>query len=153
MFMPLVVQASRQLPQNAKFLLMRTFVNGLLVVALVGLGVLAQEKAPPEKLVFMTKNGNVTFNHADHIKRVKGDCSTCHDELFQKSATAAAELQAEFAQDGRNGQDFVRSLPSRGWCSVRVQKQLREVPHEGVKKPTRESRREFGAMRAAHSPC
>jgi c(7)-type cytochrome triheme protein len=82
------MQASRQSPKDATFFVMRTFVNGLLAMALVGLGVLAQEKAPPEKLVFMTKNGNVTFNHADHIKRVKGDCSTCHDKLFQKSATA-----------------------------------------------------------------
>jgi|HubBroStandDraft_1064217.scaffolds.fasta_scaffold115246_3 c(7)-type cytochrome triheme protein len=83
-----MMQAPGQLSKNATFLLMRTFLNGLLAMALVGLGVLAQEKAPPEKLVFMTKNGNVTFNHADHIKRANGDCSTCHDKLFPKSATA-----------------------------------------------------------------
>jgi c(7)-type cytochrome triheme protein len=74
--------------RNATFSLMRTFVNSLLAITFVGLGVLAQEKGAPEKLVFMTKNGNVTFNHADHVKRANGDCSTCHEKLFQKSATA-----------------------------------------------------------------
>jgi c(7)-type cytochrome triheme protein len=67
---------------------MRTFVSFLLALAFVGLGVLAQETKAPEKLIFMTKNGNVTFDHAAHLKRANGDCSTCHDKLFKKDAKA-----------------------------------------------------------------
>ncbi len=47
-----------------------------------------QEKKPPQTLVFMAKNGNVTFNHAAHIMRAKGDCKTCHPGLFPQDAKA-----------------------------------------------------------------
>ena len=40
-------------------------VAGFLVAALLGI---AADK-PPEKLVFETKMGNVTFQHAKHIER------------------------------------------------------------------------------------
>jgi c(7)-type cytochrome triheme protein len=48
----------------------------------------AQEKKPPEKLVFETKMGNVTFDHAKHVERAKKDCSTCHEKLFKQSKAA-----------------------------------------------------------------
>jgi c(7)-type cytochrome triheme protein len=48
----------------------------------------------PEKLVFKAKNGNVTFNHEAHNKRVKGDCKVCHDKLFPQSATAPLNYRA-----------------------------------------------------------
>jgi c(7)-type cytochrome triheme protein len=67
---------------------MRTLLNYSFALAFVGLGVLAQEKKAPEKLTFMTKNGNVTFDHAAHLKRADGDCSTCHDKLFRQDAKA-----------------------------------------------------------------
>jgi c(7)-type cytochrome triheme protein len=68
----------------------------LLAAGLGGmLGLLAQEKkAPPEKLTFTTKNGNVTFDHAAHAKRANGDCSACHDKLFKQDAKAPLNFKA-----------------------------------------------------------
>ena len=64
---------------------MRTiFLNlmaGLVALVLIGL---AAEK-PPEKIVFESKMGNVAFQHAKHIERVKSDCTTCHPKLFPQS--------------------------------------------------------------------
>ena len=54
---------------------------GLLTLVLTGL---AAEK-PIEKLVFETKMGNVTFQHAKHSERAKNDCKSCHDKLFPQS--------------------------------------------------------------------
>ena len=54
-------------------------VSGLLLLAAV---------TPPEKLVFTSKMGNITFQHAKHAERAKGDCKVCHDKLFQQSAKA-----------------------------------------------------------------
>ncbi len=49
---------------------------------------LAQEKTPPAKLVFQAKTGNVTYDHAAHVKRVKNDCKVCHPALFPQDAKA-----------------------------------------------------------------
>ncbi len=69
---------------------MRTLIACLLAVGLGGaLGVFAQDKkTPPAKLTFVTKNGNVTFDHAAHLKRANGDCAVCHDKLFKQDAKA-----------------------------------------------------------------
>lgn len=48
----------------------------------------AQQKKQPEKLVFNTKFGNVTFLHAKHTERVNGDCKVCHDKLWPQDAKA-----------------------------------------------------------------
>jgi c(7)-type cytochrome triheme protein len=55
---------------------------GSFLISVVALGVLAQEKKPPAKLVFETKVGNVTYDHAAHLKRANGDCKACHDKLW-----------------------------------------------------------------------
>jgi c(7)-type cytochrome triheme protein len=47
-------------------------------------GALLAQK-PPEKITFQSKMGNVTFDHAAHIKRANNDCKTCHDKLFPQS--------------------------------------------------------------------
>jgi c(7)-type cytochrome triheme protein len=76
---------------------MRTLIACLLAVGLGGaLGVFAQDKilAPPEKLTFVTKNGNVTFDHAAHLKREKGDCTVCHTKLFARDAKAPLNFKA-----------------------------------------------------------
>jgi c(7)-type cytochrome triheme protein len=49
---------------------------------------------PPEKLTFDSKMGNVTFDHAAHVKRANGDCKTCHDKLFQQSAKGDLKWKA-----------------------------------------------------------
>ena|ERR1035441_10363895 len=51
-----------------------------------GFGALAQDV--PDKIVFPSKMGNVTFNHTAHQKRVKEDCASCHPKLFQQSREA-----------------------------------------------------------------
>lgn len=51
-----------------------------------GIAMLAQKKAEaPAKMVFAAKTGNVTFDHAAHIKRAKDDCKTCHPKLWPEA--------------------------------------------------------------------
>ena len=54
----------------------------LALTVIAGLDGLAQ-KTPPEQVVFQSKMGNVTFNHAAHLKRANNDCKACHDKLFR----------------------------------------------------------------------
>ncbi len=64
---------------------MRTLTSLVLLFAVAaGIGSLLAQKLP-EKLVFQSKMGNVTFDHAAHVKRAKGECATCHDKLFTQS--------------------------------------------------------------------
>ena len=53
------------------------------LILLVTLTALAAD--PPEKIVFESKMGNVTFDHKTHGERAKGDCTVCHDKLFPQS--------------------------------------------------------------------
>jgi c(7)-type cytochrome triheme protein len=74
---------------------MRTLISTVLAVIVLGaLALVAQDKKPPEKMVFAAKNGNVTFNHAAHITRAKGDCKTCHDKLFPQDSKAPLNFKA-----------------------------------------------------------
>ena len=60
------------------------------IVAVIVVGsatVTAQSKKPPEELVFRNKGGDVTFTHAAHIGREKGECATCHEKLWPKSSS------------------------------------------------------------------
>jgi len=64
---------------------MRTFSSLLLVLAIVaGFNALVAQKAP-EKIVFSSKMGDVSFDHTAHVKRANNDCSVCHDKLFPQS--------------------------------------------------------------------
>lgn len=45
----------------------------------------AQSKKAPASLTFEAKMGNVTFDHAKHSEREKGDCKVCHDQLWPQS--------------------------------------------------------------------
>jgi c(7)-type cytochrome triheme protein len=45
----------------------------------------AEEKKPPDNLVFQAKNGSVSFNHRKHVDAVKGDCRACHPTVFPQS--------------------------------------------------------------------
>jgi c(7)-type cytochrome triheme protein len=85
---------------------MRTLIVCLLTVGLGGaLGVLAQDtkKAPPTKLTFTTKNGNVTFDHAAHVTREKGDCAACHPKLFMQDAKAPLNYKANIHKTAETG--------------------------------------------------
>ena len=58
---------------------------------------------PPEKLVFATKMGNVTFQHAKHIEREKNDCTVCHPKLFQQSSKAPLNFKAAMHKTAEAG--------------------------------------------------
>ena len=74
---------------------MRTLIVCLLAIGLGGaLGLVAQDKKGPNKLTFVTKNGNVTFDHAAHQKRANGDCTTCHEKLFKQDSKAPLNFKA-----------------------------------------------------------
>jgi c(7)-type cytochrome triheme protein len=66
------------------------FATGLLG----SLALMGQQKQPPQKLTFTTKFGNVTFNHAAHVMREKGDCAACHPKLFMQDAKAPLNFKA-----------------------------------------------------------
>ena len=61
----------------------------------------AQDKKPPEKLVFQYKGGEAVFTHAAHIDREKGECATCHPKLWPQSAR------------NRSNQRRLQDLPQR----------------------------------------
>ena len=74
---------------------MRFIISALLAVSVLGaLALIAQDKTPPAKLVFTTKNGDVTFQHAVHVQRAKGDCATCHTKIFQQDSKAPLNFKA-----------------------------------------------------------
>jgi c(7)-type cytochrome triheme protein len=54
----------------------------------------AQDKKPPDQLTFKTKQGNVIFHHAQHVKAAKNDCKVCHDKLWPQSSTAPLNYKA-----------------------------------------------------------
>lgn len=64
---------------------------GVSLSLLLALNLLAQSGTKPAAakapatLVFEAKMGKVTFDHAKHLEREKGDCKACHDKLFPQS--------------------------------------------------------------------
>jgi c(7)-type cytochrome triheme protein len=65
-----------------------------LLIAITGLSISAQQPKPPEKLTFKAKMGDVLFDHAQHVKAAKNNCTTCHDKLWPQSATAPLNFKA-----------------------------------------------------------
>lgn len=63
----------------------------------------AQEKKAPEKLVFQSKMGNVTYDHAKHAERAKGDCKVCHDKLWPQDAKAPLNFKAAMHKAAEKG--------------------------------------------------
>ena len=45
----------------------------------------ADDTKGPEKVTYTAKPGDVTFDHAKHVEKAKGDCKACHDAVFQKA--------------------------------------------------------------------
>jgi len=92
---------------------MRTFVLSFLVAVsfLSAFGIFAQEKkTPPAKLTFTAKNGNVTFDHAAHVMRAKGDCNSCHDSLFKQDAKAPLNFKPNIHKTAE------KNMTSCGFC-------------------------------------
>lgn len=63
---------------------MRTLIAaGTTIAFALAMGaIFAEDKKPPEKLTYESKSGPVTFDHAKHAERVKGDCKACHTAIF-----------------------------------------------------------------------
>ena len=86
----------------------------------------AQEKKPPEELVFETKMGNVTFAHAKHVERAKNDCATCHEKLFQQSKAAPLNYKEKMHQVAESNKTSCAhchveggaSFASKGQCNT-----------------------------------
>jgi c(7)-type cytochrome triheme protein len=58
---------------------------GTMIAFAVAMGtILAEDKKPPEQITYEAKPGPVTFDHAKHAERVKGDCKACHDAIFHE---------------------------------------------------------------------
>lgn len=64
---------------------MRYVIAFFVALSMLALGVLAQEKKAPDKIVFEAKMGKVTYDHAKHVAREKNNCKVCHDALFPQS--------------------------------------------------------------------
>jgi hypothetical protein len=65
---------------------MRRVIALCFAVTLVGLATAAaQDKKPPEKIVFPSGRGATTFLHARHIERESGECTACHDKLWMQT--------------------------------------------------------------------
>lgn len=75
---------------------MRNLLAVFMLIAMIGLVgmVAAQQKAPPTKLVFTAKNGDVTYDHAAHAKREKNDCKICHPAQWPQDAKAPLNYKA-----------------------------------------------------------
>jgi c(7)-type cytochrome triheme protein len=66
---------------------MRHVLVCVIALTLVGGAMLtAQDRTPPQRLVFQSKGGDVVFTHAAHVGREKGECATCHPKLWPQSA-------------------------------------------------------------------
>jgi len=60
-------------------------VGTMIAFALATGAILAEDKKePPATITFEAKPGPVTFDHAKHTERAKGDCKVCHDKLFKQ---------------------------------------------------------------------
>lgn len=61
----------------------------LLVLSLVFAGACrgaqGDDESEPDKLVFKTKKGDVTYLHMKHSEREDKKCEVCHDAVFKKS--------------------------------------------------------------------
>jgi c(7)-type cytochrome triheme protein len=72
------------------------------MIALTGI-VVAQEKTPPTKLTFASKYGNVAYDHAEHAKRVKNECKTCHPAQWPQDAKALLNWKAAMHRTAETG--------------------------------------------------
>jgi c(7)-type cytochrome triheme protein len=74
---------------------MKKFIAVLMGLSLwIAAGMLAQQKTAPKQLSFKSKMGDVTFDHAKHGERAKGDCKVCHDRLWPQDVKAPLNFKA-----------------------------------------------------------
>jgi len=74
---------------------MKVFAALFAAVALVGVvTAAADDKKPPERIVFPSKQGATTFLHARHAEREDGKCAVCHDQLWTQSTAEPLKSSA-----------------------------------------------------------
>ena len=78
---------------------------------------LAEEKKAADKLVFQAKMGNVTFDHAKHTERAKGDCKVCHDKLWPQDAKAPLNFKAGMHKVAEKGKTSCATCHVAGGAS------------------------------------
>jgi c(7)-type cytochrome triheme protein len=54
----------------------------------------AEDKKAPEKITYAAKPGEVTFDHAKHVEKAKGDCKACHPAVFEQAQNKLGEYKA-----------------------------------------------------------
>ncbi len=97
----------------------------LLILGCLTFTSLGGAEKPPESLVFESKLGNVTFDHAKHVERASDDCTACHEKLFPQSRAplnfkAAMHKKAEAAKTSCAGchVDGGTSFATKGKCKT-----------------------------------
>ena len=73
---------------------MRKLIAALGSVAIGAVMLLGAEEKASEKIVFETKQGNVTFLHQKHAERQKTGCKACHDSLWPQKKGAPLNFKA-----------------------------------------------------------
>lgn len=87
--------------------------------------IFAQDKEPPETIVFETRNGNVTFQHKTHIDRENKKCETCHDAVFPKDSKAPLNYKPKIHKEAEANKTSCatchvatgKAFESKGNCS------------------------------------
>lgn len=74
-----------------------------LILSSITVGALFAQKAPPDRVVFQAKIGNITFQHADHVRHARGDCKACHDSLFPRDSSAPLNFKAALHKTAESG--------------------------------------------------
>jgi c(7)-type cytochrome triheme protein len=99
----------------------RLSINPLAVIACVflstGLLLVAQQKKAPDTLRFKAKNGEVSFNHAAHVKAAKDDCKACHPSQWPESATAPLNYKAALHRTAETKKTSCASCHHQGGAS------------------------------------
>jgi c(7)-type cytochrome triheme protein len=96
-----------------------------LLTLILGSGFGAEEKKPPAKMTFESKMGNVTFDHAAHIRREKNECKNCHPSVFKQDAKAPLNFKPAMHKPAENAHISCgfchaigrKAFPSAGNCA------------------------------------
>ena len=82
-------QTKTAINESRSMLCLLALIDGIFLVFVVlgalTFGIARGAEKPPAKLVFESKMGKVTFDHAKHAERAKNDCAVCHEKLFPQS--------------------------------------------------------------------
>ena len=84
----------------------------------------AEDKTPPVRMIFHTKQGDVVYYHYLHARRVDNDCKACHTGVFQQDAKAPLNYADHAAAEARHASCATchypggRSFGSKNNCDI-----------------------------------